>query len=463
VKKLLLVLVLVALVLAGGAYYTQYRISHSTENGYTTAPVDFGEMRDVISATAVLQPLDLEPILSKISGQVVELHANIGDTVEEGQPLARLDQRDAQNKRAQALAAVRTAEAGIRAANAKLEEAKVGLNFAQKAIDATKELPVGPLQRVQLDGALRLAERTVNTAEFGVALAESQKALAKTKLDEADYGMELTTIRAPGRENVGGQVGKPATGVPSDEPNDRPKRKFVVLKREVVRGQNIDTKQLLFTLAADLGEMQAHALIPESQINRVAKGQEAKFWVDALGEENKMPATVTAIREAPANLGLQGAVSFEVVLNVKNEKNEKNKGGWQLKTGMTAQIEITDRIHRGVWKLPVNARSFTLEDQYLTTEAKQEAADAEKRLDMNTWSKIWILRDKKPWPAFVRLSGIGVHGETGIKDAEYHEILEWDAQTKPALNPKDPKTFPEIIIGAPPKKNGLFEISPIKL
>ncbi|HMF11296.1 MAG TPA: HlyD family efflux transporter periplasmic adaptor subunit, partial [Gemmataceae bacterium] len=395
----------------------------------------------VVSATAVLKPLDVRPIFSKISGQIVDLPVKAGDVVEEGQILLQLDQRDALIKLRQANAAVRLAEAGVGAAEANLRLARTGKNLAQKAIDATEGIEIGNVKRVELEGARDLADTKISAAEEAIAAAKSQVELAKSKVAEADYGLEVTTIRVPAGRN------------------GQPKRKYVVLKREVEQGQNVDTKLPLFVLAADLGELEAHALIPESQITRVDVGQNAEFWVDALGDDKKLPAKVTEVRPAPSGSGIQGAVNFEVVLNVENVKNKKT-GAWQLMSGMTAQVEITDRFHRDVWKLPVNARSFTLEENHLTAEAKKAVAEAEERLDMNKWSKIWILRNGKPWPVFVRLSGVGPDGETGIKDAEYHEILEWDAQTKPeGLNPKDPKTFPEVIIGVPPKKNGLFDFN----
>jgi HlyD family secretion protein len=458
VKKLLLVVILIALGLAGVAYYTQWRHTHSNGDAYIIMKVGFGEMRDNVSGTARLKPIDMRAIMSEIPGQIVDLPGEIGKVVEEGQLLVQFDQRDAKIKRAKAAAAVEAAEAVITAAKSKLDEAIAGRNAAQDGLDATKGIVIGRVDRARLQGAVNLAEKKIKEAESGVTVANSQRDLAKANLAEADHGLKLTAIRVPSDADTDGELKQPdILGVRFYPAEEQPKRRFTVLDRRVELGQNVDTKQLLFVLAADLGEMEAHALIPESQITRVAPGQKAEFWVDALGDEKKMPAKVTEIREVPASQGVQEAVSYEVVLKVKNVKNKKT-GQWQLKSGMTAQVEITDRIHRDVWKLPVNARSFTLEEQNQTAEAKKAVADGEKRLDMDTWSKIWILRDGKPWPVFVRLSGVGAHGETGIKDAEHHEILEWDAQTKPeGLNPKDSKTFPEVIIGAPPKKNGLFD------
>src|SRR5262249_5974028 len=162
-------------------------------------------------------------------------------------------QRDALIKQKQAAAAVSVAEAGVAAADATLKKARLAKQLAQKAIDATKDFEIGKVKRVELEGAVDLAELNITAAEKAVALAQSQVELAKSKLAEANLGLELTTIRAP----------------MSDGSKGRPKRKFTILKREVEPRQNVDTKLPLFVLTPDPGEMRAHALIPESQISRV--------------------------------------------------------------------------------------------------------------------------------------------------------------------------------------------------
>ena len=179
--------------------------------------------------------------------------------------------------------------------------------------------------------------------------------------------------------------------------------------------------------------------------------------VHALGEEHKMDAVVSEIRLQPApQQGQQSAISYEALLNVKNEK--KN-GKWNLWTGMSAQVEIVHQIHANVWKLPVYAKNFVLDDQFQTPEAKAHAKEREEKLDMRVWTKVWILKDNKPWPIFVRTGGVNADGEPGINDHEFYEVLEWDAEVKPLLDPKHP---PDVIIGAPPARKSLFEFPNIK-
>ena len=67
------------------------------------------------------------------------------------------------------------------------------------------------------------------------------------------------------------------------------------------------------------------------------------------------------------------------------------------------------------------------------------------------------MKDKKLYPIFVRLAGKNAQGETGIKDGQYQEILEWDPELTPKPDPNNSETIPRLIIAAPPaRKPGLF-------
>jgi multidrug efflux pump subunit AcrA (membrane-fusion protein) len=460
VKKLLIVLIFVALGLAGLASYTRYSHNRPSDDEFTRAQITFGQMRDIVGVQSMLRPQHVRPVFSKIPGQVVDFKRKAGELVEEDQILVQLDQKQALLKRDEAASVLEAAKSAVKAAESTLEQAEAKREAAQEVVDTLKKLTTGPIEKAKAQGELKAAEGAVKGANGAIALAKSKEKVAETQLAEANYGLEVTTIRAPAFDMEDAKPKEPASAnVQSDESKARPKRKYLVLECKVERGQNVDVKEPLFVLVTDLEEMQADALVPESQIGRVAPGQQAQFWVDSIGEENKIDAIVSEIRLKPVTQ--PGAVYYPVLLNIKNRKNAKT-GEWQLRPGMTAQVEIVDRTHPGVWKLPVNARSFTLDDHHQTAEAKAHAAQAERRLDMSVWTKIWILRDNKPWPVFVRLNGTNAAGDTGIKDAEYYEILEWDAETMPpGLNPKDKATYPEVIIGAPPKKS-MFELPNIK-
>jgi hypothetical protein len=154
--------------------------------------------------------------------------------------------------------------------------------------------------------------------------------------------------------------------------------------------------------------------------------------------------------------GQQSATYYEVLLEIKNEKHN---GVWGLRTGMSAQVEVIHQTHANVWRLPVNAKNFTLDEQFQTPEAREHAQQKERALDMSVWTKVWTFKNEKPWPIFVRTGGANANGEPGINDHEFYEILEWDAESKPVPDSKEPI---DVIIGAPPARKSLFEFPNIK-
>ena len=63
----------------------------------------------------------------------------------------------------------------------------------------------------------------------------------------------------------------------------------------------------------------------------------------------------------------------------------------------------------------------------------------------------------------VRVNGKNAAGQSGIKDAQFTEVLDWDPDLAGRLDPKNPDTFPHVLISVPGNdKTGLFK-SPIKL
>jgi hypothetical protein len=66
--------------------------------------------------------------------------------------------------------------------------------------------------------------------------------------------------------------------------------------------------------------------------------------------------------------------------------------------------------------------------------------------------------NNKPWPVFVRVGGVDAAGEGGVKDGQFTEVLEWESELAIKPDPKDPHTYPRVIISAPPAtKPGVFD------
>src|SRR5215468_3822005 len=114
---------------------------------YFTAATEKGALRNIVSATGVIQTVVTVQIGSQVSGQVEELYADFNSVVKRGQLLAKLDARNfqAQVENAQASvtaarARVRSAEADQRSQAANLQSARANLQAARVARDNTATL-----------------------------------------------------------------------------------------------------------------------------------------------------------------------------------------------------------------------------------------------------------------------------------------------------------------------------------
>jgi hypothetical protein len=100
--------------------------------------------------------------------------------------------------------------------------------------------------------------------------------------------------------------------------------------------------------------------------------------------------------------------------------------------------------------------NFQLDEHYQSDAAKAKIASFQERKDRNDWRLVWVMKDRKPWPLFLRVGGTNKAGELGIKvDGGLQEVLEWDPD--PEIRP-DRNSPPQLIIAAPPVgRQGLFD------
>jgi RND family efflux transporter MFP subunit len=89
-----------------------------------TAVVEVREVELAYSAEAVVEAVRQSTVAAQISGRIVELRFDVGDSVKKGEVIARIDERAATQALAASEAQVREAEAALRNARAEYERAK---------------------------------------------------------------------------------------------------------------------------------------------------------------------------------------------------------------------------------------------------------------------------------------------------------------------------------------------------
>lgn len=178
----------------------------------------------------------LTTLAPQLSGYVAEVEVQDFQQVEQGQVIARIDDRQYRQKLAQAQATEAGAEAALKiqeqsvhSAQANLQSAEAALRSAQAARDTAKstwdrasalqsrgvnsqssadqsELALRQAEAVvtQAESAIAVARENVNGAEVGLAAKRAEIASAKAAVELAQIDLSNTVIRAP----VAGKLGQ---------------------------------------------------------------------------------------------------------------------------------------------------------------------------------------------------------------------------------------------------------------
>ena len=266
-----------------------------------TVEVVRGNLLISAEATGTVEPIREVEVKSKASGEILRLHADIGDEVRPGQILADIDPRDVQNRFDQT--------------EADLEVAQVRLEIAES----------------QIERSTLLLEREVITAQehegARVEYANSRANLVKARTNHELAVLQLEDVR----------ITAPMTGT--------------IIQKNVEEGMviqsasgNVSGGTTLF-LMANLGEMQVRTLVDETDMGQLEPGMVANVTVEAFpdrtfrGEVQKIEPQATVE---------QNVTMFAVIVSIDNR-------GRLLKPGMNAEVEVMVDEAVNVLVVPNNA------------------------------------------------------------------------------------------------------------
>ena len=141
--------------------------------GLVTAPVELREVDIALSAEALVEAVHQSTVAAQVSGRIVDLPFDVGDRVQKGQVIARIDERAASQALAASEAQVRSADAAFTNARANYERSRQ--LFAQKFI----------------------SQAALDKAEADYRGAESQLKAMLAGAGQAATEKSFTTIVAP--------------------------------------------------------------------------------------------------------------------------------------------------------------------------------------------------------------------------------------------------------------------------
>ena len=320
--KLAVVVVLLTVTgLSVGASYYTWR--GEAAPAIVTGVVTRGPIVTEIAATGTVEAVKTVQVGSQVSGTIQELNADFNSIVRKGQVLARLDPSLFQTQ-------VDSQRANVTSAEADLQRAQVTRADAQVKADRAKELAEKQLIPVT---DLETAQVAARTAEAQVRSAQAQLAQAKAALTQAEVNLQKTIITSP----IDG----------------------IIIARSVDVGQTVAASlqaPTIFSIAADLSEMQVKTSVDESDLGNVRDGQIVSFRVDAY-PTRMFSGKVTQIRLEP--VVAQNVVTYAAIISAANP-------GLELKPGMTANVTIEVSRKDNVLRVPSAALRFRPTEATLT-------------------------------------------------------------------------------------------------
>ncbi len=148
-------------------------VADSPEERPETYAVTVSEAEGSVTVSGSVQARESARIFARVQGHVVELKAYAGDTVKKDELLLRIDNKEAEERRAQAAAA--------------LESARSDLSLAKQDFERFKSL-------FESDS---IAEKQFDAAKARYQTAQSAVEKAKAALDEAETIVSYGKVRAP--------------------------------------------------------------------------------------------------------------------------------------------------------------------------------------------------------------------------------------------------------------------------
>lgn len=276
-------------------------------NGSDIAVAELRTLEIRAEASGLIEPIRVVEVKSKASGEILRLHVETGDRVEQGTLLAEVDPRDVRNALAQA--------------EADLEVARARVSTAESQRRRSEEL-----RRANV-----ITEQEFENTELDLANARAQLVKAQTNLELARERMSDVTIRAPLagtiiQKNVEvGQIIQSAS-------------------------QNISGGTTLF-LMADLAEMQVRTLVDETDIGQIQPGQPARVRVEAFPNRTFVGRV---LKIEPQAVVEQNVTMFPVLVRLDNREG-------LLKPGMNAEVQIEIARRADVVTVP-NAAVVSMRD-----------------------------------------------------------------------------------------------------
>ena len=315
---------------------------------------------ETVNASGKVYPEVEVKISPDVSGEIIELNVNEGDSVRKGQVLARIYADILNSQRDQVAAGVNQQKAQVNNSTAQLGASKATLDQAETQYNRQKKLledkVISRLEFEQAEQAFRAAKANYAAGKEGINSVEAGVQSVQAQLNRANKDISRTVITSP------------MDGVIS---------LLAIKKGERVAGNsfNVGTEMMR---VADMRSIEVRVDVGENDIPKVKLGDTAIVEVDAY-TTRKFKGIVYKI--ANPNTGSTGITSSSAdVTNYKvhirllpdSYKDLVLPGrSFPFRPGMTASADIQTKSRYNVLSVPLNA--VTTRDAKDSTDSKPGA------------------------------------------------------------------------------------------
>ncbi len=350
VKRRFLWLALALIVVAGVAAVFVARARGGKDPEVQTSRVSRQRIVQTVNGTGKIQPQTQVKISADVSARITHLAVKEGQWVEKGTLLVTLD-------RDRYLAAVESAEASVRSAQANATLTSQNMDNAQREFERSKSLLARGLEAQSIFDAKQTAYQ-VEVPRHRAAI--EQVAQARAALKQARVDLSKTTIYAPMSGTVS-ELRKEAG--------------------EIALGSQFQSDLIL--VIADLSVMEAQVNVDENDIVNIKPGETAEIQVDALPGQ-KLTGVVREIGSS-ANASGQGTTEqkteFEIKIGITDPPTT-------LRPGMTATADIVTRTNASALSVPLQCVALRTVDQLMKKGEKHKAAAARYKPDRDGFVEV---------------------------------------------------------------------------
>ncbi|RMG83764.1 MAG: biotin/lipoyl-binding protein [Bacteroidetes bacterium] len=420
-NKLLIALVgIIALLIVGAIYKSKQRPKGLKVQA---EKAELRTITETVAASGKVFPVTEVKISSDVSGEIVELLVEEGDSVVRGQILARVDPDAYQSQVERGQAGVNSAKADLANAKAQVaqfvaqkEQIEAQLSNARDIHKRNEKLyKDGVISDADFDSSLanvkaleanlRAAEANIQSAKERARAAEFTIKSAEATLKELKTSLRRTTILAP----MSGIV-----SLLNVEEGER------VVGNQMMSGTEI-------MRIANLNEMEVQVEVSENDVPHVALHDDVEIEIDAY-IDRKFKGKVTQIAHSANNISASGAVSlttdqvtnFVVKIDILPESYADLVAAgkkYPFRPGMSASVEIFTNTVEDALSIPIQAVSARekseIEKQLHKGNAQKVNQKSAKEED-DLVEIVFVIESDT-----VRIAEV----KTGIQDDEYIQVL----------------------------------------